>query len=102
MSGNGVDLGAIYQAILAVAADARAFRAEVKAEFASVRAEIANVRTDLRAEIASVRTDLRAEIDDLRQAVNAYHGSVVGHGVLISELDERVSRLERREPPEAA
>ena len=81
MSGNGADLGAIYQAILAVAADVRSFRAEVKTEFGNVRAEMA----------------------DLRQAVADYHGAVIGHGVLIGELDERVRQLEQqREPPEAA
>ncbi len=80
-----MDLGAIYQAILAVAADVRSFRAEVKAEFGNVRAE------------------MRAEMADLRQAVADYHGAVIGHGVLIGELDERVRRLEQdREPPEAA
>ena len=81
MSGNGADLGAIYQAILAVAADLRSFRAEVRTEFRNVRAEMA----------------------DLRQMVADIHGAVIGHGVLISGLDECVRRLERRrEPPEIA
>lgn len=32
----------------------------------------------------------------LRQAVTGYHASVMGHGVLIPELDNRVRRIERR------
>jgi hypothetical protein len=30
----------------------------------------------------------------LRQAVVEYHSSVIGHGILISELDHRVRRIE--------
>ncbi len=92
VSGNGADLGAIYQAVLAVAAELRAFRAEVTAEFGKVRAEF-------NSEFGKVR----AEIADLRQTVADYHEAVIGHCVPIGELDERVSRLEQeREPPEAA
>jgi hypothetical protein len=48
-------------------------------------------------------TDLRADGAALRGAAAAYHGSVVSHGVLIGELDERMVRLEQRsEPSEAA
>ena len=36
------------------------------------------------------------DVDSLRQAVTGYHASVMGHGILISELDERVRRIERR------
>lgn len=31
----------------------------------------------------------------LRQAVTEYHASVMGHGILISELDRRVRRIEK-------
>ena len=86
MNGNGVDLGAIYQAIVAVAADVRTVAADVR----ELRREMAN------------KAD-RSDVADLRRAVDDYHNAVIGHGVLISELDERVSRLEQsREPPEAA
>ena len=37
---------------------------------------------------------LRREVVVLRADVAAYHGSVMGHGVLISELDERLRRVE--------
>lgn len=33
-------------------------------------------------------------LDSLREAVTMYHASVLGHGVLISELDARVRRIE--------
>ena len=84
MSGNGVDLGAIYQAILTVAADLRTVAADVRAQGLKLN-------------------DLDSKVDGLRQAVDDYHGSVIGHGVLIGELDERVRELEQhRGPPEAA
>jgi hypothetical protein len=39
--------------------------------------------------------DLAAGLASLRDAVTHYHSSVLGHGILISELDERVRRIER-------
>ena len=86
MSGNGVDLASIYQAVMAFGADMRSFRAEVKADMQSLRAE-------LKADIAN-----KADKDDvarLRQAVVEYHSAVIGHGVLISELDDRLRRVEQ-------
>jgi hypothetical protein len=39
--------------------------------------------------------DLAAGLASLRDAVTHYHSSVLGHGLPISELDERVRRIER-------
>ena len=39
--------------------------------------------------------DLSAEVGGLRRQVTEYHSSVLGHGVLISELEQRVRRIER-------
>lgn len=38
--------------------------------------------------------DLGGQVQSLREAVTDYHASVVGHGVLISDLDARVRRIE--------
>ena len=66
MSGNGADLGAIYGAIVAL--DRKVDR-----------------RMDrLAGDVAALRAD-----------VAAYHASVMGHGMLISELDERLRRVEQ-------
>ncbi|MEO5374147.1 MAG: hypothetical protein H7840_07675 [Alphaproteobacteria bacterium] len=48
---------------------------------------------DIRRELAT-KAD-KADVAFLRQTVTEYHSSVMGHGILISELDERVRRLER-------
>ena len=60
---------------------------------------------DLSAEVTGLREvvaahdrkldDLAAGLASLRDAVTHYHSSVLGHGFLISELDERVRRIER-------
>jgi chromosome segregation ATPase len=38
--------------------------------------------------------DLTGQVHFLRDAVTSYHASVMGHGILISELDARVRRIE--------
>ena len=85
MSGNGADIG---QA-LAMLRDVLVIQNETRNE---VRAQGRKL------------DDLAGQVVGLRQAVDDYHAAVVGHGVLIGELDERVTRLEQRgEPtPEAA
>ncbi len=79
--GNGVDLGAIYQLLAIVAADTREMKRD-KADKSDI--------TSLRADFSS----LRAEVGGVRQAVTQYHSSVLGHGILISELEARVRRVE--------
>jgi signal transduction histidine kinase len=36
------------------------------------------------------------DLTSLRQTVVEYHSAVLGHGILISELDERIRRIERQ------
>jgi len=46
--------------------------------------------------------DLMAGLASLRDTVNDYHHAVVGHGIAITDVDERVRRIERHieiEPP---
>jgi len=38
---------------------------------------------------------LSAGLASLCEAVTNYHATILGHGILISELDERVRRIER-------
>lgn len=82
MSGNGVDLAAVYQAVLALSADLRTIKAEVRAQGRKL-------------------DGLAGQVAALRGEVATYHSSVVGHGVLISELEERVGQLESRGPTAA-
>jgi len=82
----------------------REMRAEMatKSDIASVRSEIADVRSEvhsLRADVASDMVMLEKRLGDqittLRRAVMEYHSSTIGHGVLYSNIDERVRRIEQ-------
>jgi hypothetical protein len=68
-SGNGADIAAVYQ--LLVQMSGRLDNHERKLD------------------------DLVVGLADLRATVTNYHSAVLGHGILISELDERVRRIER-------
>ena len=91
MSGNGTDLGSIVAMLQGV----------LQAQEV-MRGDMAAMRTELRGEIAALRSehgrkldDLASQIVTLRQTVTEYHASVLGHGILISELDARLRRLEQ-------
>ena len=73
-----------------------------KADVAAVREEVADVRSEvhsLRADVASDMLSLEKRLGDriatLNRAVMEYHSSTIGHGVLYSEIDERVRRIEQ-------
>jgi hypothetical protein len=70
-----------------------------KADLASLRADVASdmrtLRADVAADILTTRKDLSEQIVGLRRAVIDYHTSVIGHGVIISELEARVRRVEQ-------
>lgn len=101
--GNGVDLGSIYGLLLEVAKTVSRHDAmlltlqdemrQMRAEMAT-KADIAAVRRDMAADMASFRSEVATDFAALRQTVNAYHSTVLGHGILISELDGRVRRVE--------
>jgi chromosome segregation ATPase len=85
-----------------------------------LRDEIADVRSEvhsLRADVASDLMNLEQRIDErlkaqekrlsdqivgLRRSVMEYHSSAIGHGVLLTEFEERLRRLEQHVglPPE--
>jgi hypothetical protein len=77
----------------------------IRADVARVDAKVETVRMDLQSEIQSLRADGAAEfisvrkemgeqIAGLRRVVVEYHSAVLGHGMLISELEARVRRIE--------
>ena len=69
--------------------------AELRSEMHSLRADVASDIHRLDAKIEGVRRDLSDQIGGLRRAVMEYHSSAVGHGVLITELEERIRRVEQ-------
>ena len=85
--------------VMATKGDLAELRAEMRSDMHSLRAEVASDLADLRAEVKSdikaARADLGDQIAGLRQQVIQYHSSVIGHGVLIGDLEARVRRVER-------
>lgn len=82
-SGNGIDLAAIYQLLT-----------EVAQRVGAIEGRLGN--HDRRFEAIDRKLgDVSADLAGLRETVTNYHASVLGHGILISELNERVRRIER-------
>lgn len=70
-------------------------RSELRSEIGSLRADVASDLATLDAKIDRTRKDLSEQIVGLRRAVVEYHTTVVGHGVLISDLEGRLRRVEQ-------
>lgn len=69
--------------------------ADLRSEMTSLRADVASDMIDLRQELGGVRKDLSEQIVGLRRAVVEYHTSVIGHGIIISDLEARLRRVEQ-------
>ena len=72
---------------------------ELRAELQSLRADVASdllaIQAKSDAEHKATRDATRELIDGLRRQVFEYHSSVIGHGMLISELEARMRRMEK-------
>jgi hypothetical protein len=105
MSGvNGPDLAAVYQLLSEIARTVAghdgkldSYHGKFDAQDRKLDAIIARLEAHDRkfAEHDRKLDDLAAGLTSLREAVTHYHSTVIGHGFLISELDERVRRIER-------
>jgi chromosome segregation ATPase len=92
----------------------RVMRAEIAESHAQLRSGINSLRDELKGDMHSLRADVasdllamqakneaehkatREQIAGLRRAVVEYHSAVLGHGMLISDLEARVRRLEQK------
>ena len=74
--GNGVDIAAVYQLLSQVA-------------------RAVNEHTVLLRDHSRQLGDLTHGQATLRQTLTEYHASVMGHGILISQLEDRVRRIEQ-------
>ena len=88
--------------------DVTAVREEMatKAELGKLNAEVHSLRADVASDLSAMqakadaehtatRKQLGEQIAGLRRAVVEYHSVVIGHGVLISELEARMRRVEQ-------
>ena len=81
--------------VLRMLRDIRADVAETKAELKSLAAAVASDFLTVNAKIEATRKELSDQIVGLRRAVVEYHSVVIGHEVLISELEARLRRVEQ-------
>ena len=68
---------------------------DLRSDMGSLRADVASDFIETRREIADVRKELGDQVVGLRRAVIEYRTSVVGHGILISDLEARLRRVEQ-------
>src|SRR3984957_2314140 len=71
--------------------DARSDIFQVRADMAT-QSDLRTLRADVAADLLTTRKELGEQIVGLRRAVIDYHTSVIGHGVLISDLEARIRR----------
>jgi DNA repair ATPase RecN len=123
--GNGVDIAAVYQLLTDVARtvaghdrklddiagrlDGHDRRLDSQDRKLDEIILVVNRHTAKLDELAAVvnRHDLRlqdltTDVAGLRETLTHYHATVLGHGILYSELEERVRRIERHLRLEAA
>ena len=96
-SGNGIDIGTIYELLT---------RMSARMDAMSARMDIMSARMDTISEQLSQLTtvvndhtrqldDLQANVANLRGDVQHYHEAVVSQGIHYSELEGRMLRVER-------
>jgi hypothetical protein len=90
------------RAEMATKNDLAGLKTELKNDIAVLGNGIADVRSDVKSLAADVASDfmtvekrLSDRINHLNRAVMEHHSSAVGHGVLFSEIDERLRRVEQ-------
>jgi len=73
-----------------------------KNDISDVRSEINSLRADVASDMLTLEKRLGDQIVGLRRSVMEYHSSAIGHGVLLTEFEERLRRLEQHVglPPE--
>lgn len=75
-----------------------------KDDIAELGSELKSLRADVASDLLTVRRELSEQIVGLRRAVIEYHTTAIGHGILISDLEARVRRVEQHLnllPPDA-
>jgi chromosome segregation ATPase len=83
------------RAEMATKADIARLETEVRSEMKSLRADVASDLHNLDAKVDKTRKELSEQIVGLRRAVVEYHSAVVGHGMIISDLEARLRRVEQ-------
>lgn len=75
--------------------DVAGLEAELKNDIAEVRSDVKSLRADVASDMMTMEKRLSERIAHLNRAVMEYHSSTIGHGILISEFEERLRRVEQ-------
>ncbi len=78
--------------------------ARLEAKIADTDAKVMSLAADVASDLLALEKRISDRIAGLQRAVMEYHSSAIGHGVLFTEIDERVRRIEKHlnlSPPEA-
>ena len=96
MSGNGVDIAAVYQ-LLSRVAETVSQHDQRLGQIVQTVTSHDQMLVSLVSKLRDMRrtTATKAELADVRQAQTLHHSSVMGHGIMISELEDRVRRIEQ-------
>jgi len=65
-----------------------------KNDIADVRSEINSLRADVASDLMTMEKRLGDRMTHLQRTVMEFHSSTIGHGVLYTEMDERLRRVE--------
>ncbi len=90
LRGLRTEIGGLTADVQSVKAELRATREEM-----ATKADLNSLRADVASDLLNMQKETREQIVGVRRALIEYHSSVVGHGILISELQDRVRRLEQ-------
>ena len=63
---------------------------------ADLRSEMHSLRADVASDLLTSERRMSEQFVALRRSVMEYHSTADGHGLLFSELEERVRRIEQR------
>ena len=66
-----------------------------KTDVSDLRSDLQSLRADVASDLLTIEKRMSEQIVGLRRAVMEYHSSAIGHGILISELEERLRRVEQ-------
>ncbi len=85
----------ILQMLRQMRAEIGDMRDDLKGDIADVRSDMHSLRADVASDLMVMRKETSDQIAGLRRTVVEYHTSVIGHGILISELEARMRRVEQ-------
>ena len=87
-------LCALRQDVGDVKTEVQTLKSEIRRDMAT-KSDLQSLRADVASDLMTMQKETHEQIVGLRRAVVEYHSAVVGHGLIISELEERVRRLEQ-------